>query len=58
MLVNNIWYLLYNLNFSAENKNVHFSAQSVSECETDSVLTQTQEIWHKESDQEHMSENI
>ncbi len=51
--MNNIWYLSYNFNLSAENKNIYSSAWSVSECETDSVLTQIQEVWHEESDQEH-----
>ena len=56
--MNNIWYLSCNFNINTENRNVHFSAQSVSECETDSILTQTQEIWHEEFDQKCMSENM
>ncbi len=27
-------------------------------CKTNSVSTQTQEVWHEESDQEHMSEDM
>jgi len=58
LLVNSVWYLSCNFNLSAENRNIHSSAWSVSECETNSVSIQTQEIWHEESDQEHMSENM
>ena len=47
-----------NSDFSAEDRDVHFSAWFVSECETDTVLTQTQEVWHEESDQECMSQDI
>ena len=46
-----------NFNFNVENKNIHFSAWFVFECKTDSVLIQTQEIWHEKSDQECVSEN-
>ncbi len=49
------WYKLRSL--SVENRNIHSSAWSVSECEIDSVLTQTQEVWHEESDQECVSED-
>ena len=56
--MNNIWYLSYNFNLSAENRNVYFSTWSVFEYKNDSVLTQTQEVWHEKSDQEYMSENI
>ena len=54
MLVNNVWYLSCNSDFSIENRNVHSFAWLVSECETNTVLIQTQEIWHEESDQEYM----
>jgi len=40
LLANNIWCLSCNLNLSAENRNIHFSAWSVSEYKTDSVSTQ------------------
>ena len=54
MFVNNVWCLLYNSDFNAEDRDVHFSAWFVSEYETDTVLTQTQEVWHEKSDQKCM----
>ena len=58
MFVNNIWYLLCNSDFNAEDKNVHFSAWFVFECKTDTVLIQTQEVWHEKSDQECMFQDM
>ena len=58
MSANNIWCLLCNFNFSTEDRNIHFSTWFVFECETDTVLTQTQEVWHEKSDQKCMSQNI
>ena len=46
-----------NFNFSIEDKNVHSSAWFISECKTDTVSIQTQEVWHEESNQEYMSQN-
>ncbi len=46
-----------NLNLSTEDKDVHTSAWSISEYKTSAILTQTQEVWHEESDQEYMSED-
>ena len=57
MSVNNIWHLSCNSDFNAEDKNIHFFTWFVFECETDTVLTQTQEIWHEESDQKCMSQD-
>ena len=57
MFVNNIWYLSCNSDFNVENKDVYFLIWFVSECETDIILIQTQEIWHEKSDQECMSQN-
>ena len=57
MSVNNIWCLLCNSDLSTENRDVHFSAWFVSECKTDIVLIQTQEVWHEESDQKCMSQD-
>ena len=57
MSANNVWYLSCNSDFNAENKDVHFSAWFVSECETDTVSIQTQKIWHEESNQEYMFQN-
>ena len=55
--MNNVWYLLCNSDFSAEDRNIHLSAWFVSECKTDIVSIQTQEIWYEESDQECMSQD-
>ena len=38
MSVNNVWCLLYNSDFSAENRNVHILAWFISEHKTDAVL--------------------
>ena len=57
MLANSVWYLSCNSDFNAEDRNIHFSAWFVSKCETDTVLTQTQEVWHEKSDQECMSQD-
>ena len=54
MSANNVWHLLYNLNFNAEDKDIHFFTWFVFECETDTVSAQIQEVWHEESDQECM----
>ena len=58
MSANNIWCLLCNSDFSVEDKDVYSLIWFVFECETNTVLTQTQEIWHEESDQECMSQDI
>ena len=58
MSVNNVWCLSCNSDLSAEDRDVHFSAWFVSECKTGTVLTQTQEVWHGESDQECMSQDM
>ena len=58
MLANNVWYLSCNSDFSAENRDIHFSAWFISEYETDTVSIQTQEVWHEESDQECMFQNM
>ena len=55
MSVNNIWHLSCNSDFNAEDRNIHSLTWFVSEYETDTILIQTQEVWHKKSDQEYMS---
>ena len=57
MFVNNVWCLSCNSDFNVENKDVHFFAWFVFECKTDTVLIQTQEIWHEKSDQKCMSQD-
>ena len=58
MFVNNVWYLLCNSDFSAEDRDIYSLTWFVSECEIDTVLTQTQEVWHEESDQKCMSQDM
>ena len=57
MFVNNVWYLLCNSDFNAEDRDIYLLTWFVSECETDTVLIQTQEVWHEESDQKDMFKN-
>ena len=58
MFVNNVWHLSCDLNFNTEDRNVHSLTWFVSEYKTDTVSIQTQEIWHEESDQECMFQDM
>ena len=57
LLANSVWCLSCNLNLSAGNRNVHSPAWPVSGCETGSVPTQTQGVWHGGSGQERVPED-
>ncbi len=57
MPANSIWCLSCNPNLSTEDRDIHIPTQSIPGCKASAISTQTQEVWHEESDQECMFED-